>query len=95
MYHHKDLTEKYNTLESNNIPPLCSTSPPPELNSDEKNVQVTPAYVAVNGSGSLSTTVFTTSSEFENKQERFDINKFQRISISKFILREKKSTSHN
>ena len=86
MYRHKDLKEKYYALESDIIPPLCN-SPPPELNSDEKNLPVT-SYVAINENGSLSTIVFTTSSEFENKQERFDIGKFQRISIFNFIFRE-------
>ena len=44
MYRHKDLTEKYNTLESSIIPPLSNT-PPPELNSDEKSLSVTPSYL--------------------------------------------------
>ena len=87
MYRHKDLKEKYYALESDIIPPL-SNSPPPELNSDEKILPVTPSYVAIDENGSLSTIVFTTSSEFENKQERFDIGKFQRISIFNFIFRE-------
>ena len=70
VYRYKDLSEKCNTLESNIIPPLGSTSPPPELKSDEKIQADTPLPLGINRNGSLSTIVFTTSSEFENKQER-------------------------
>ena len=50
MYRHKDLTEKYNTLESSIIP-LLSNTPPAELNSDEKSLSVTPSYLALSGTG--------------------------------------------